>query len=207
MNDYRAAAVKARQGELVRDAQQHGIKLMLKWGKPGGRHRWSCTVSASEQQVMFSIPNTIRNAYKVVKTLLEVDYWQRGGHYAHAEKLITSYMVKNAMFWLLYDDIKHGRCEKLELKQSLPASDESPVNCEESRQWAIRIVEYLKQETEERLSLRSFFISNVFLYNNCYLRGIRDTCEKFLRFLRNEMLLSEELVYDRETESQHYNNL
>lgn len=190
-NEYRPIEVVRRLGLIIQEPQTYDrpIKLMLKWGKPGGKPRWNCTISASERDIMDSLPAVVRKGYKLVKWLLEIDYWHRGAHYAHAAKPITSYMVKNAMFWLLFHDIRRGDCEKLRICVQHFENESQNIYSDAdlgARDWACRILDYLKKETEEGLALKSFFISNIFLYSSCHLPSIRQTCEKLLCYINSQ---------------------
>lgn len=187
-NEYRPDSVADRIGDMLGIPKYHNVKVMLKWGKPCGRHRWYCTVVDSELDIMNSLPNALFEAYKLVKLLLEIDHWQQGGHYAHAEKPVSSYMLKNALFWILHAEIMKEETtgwQVLKCINSEPSRSTRITYCEASVQWATRIIEYVSRMTEETNTLRSFFISDVFLYKNNYdLNAVRAICHKLTHLLK-----------------------
>lgn len=182
-NDYLPQVVRDRQGLILQEPNWYPMKLHMKWGKPGSQHRLCCTVSRSELEIMDSLPPVLLNAVRLVKWLIEVDYWQQGAHYADADKPLTSYMVKNALFWILHHDIKAVKLSKLAREETSKDQDTNVATLAAAKEWAILILEFLKEQAELGTMMPSFFISNAFLFNDSHIQQIIDTCNRYIQFL------------------------
>ena len=129
-----------QQGKILAQPVQHPLRAYL---NRDGLEKPSLNITSvtSEHDIMHCLPVQARLGVVMIKNLLR--QFDKNDYF-----LITSYMVKNALFCLLHNKIERGKMKKLEKSHETEQWITNSIAKEfeeEGKQWAIEILCYVKK--------------------------------------------------------------